>query len=35
MDKYGIPHAYRQLPGAHSFVFSRRFLAGAFPEMFH
>ncbi len=34
MDKYRIPHEYRELDGGHSFVFSRRFLAGVFPEMF-
>ena len=34
MEKYHIPHQYEELDGAHSFVFSRRFLASMFPLMF-
>ena len=34
LDKYGIPHQYKELNGAHSFVFSRRFLASVFPLLF-
>jgi enterochelin esterase family protein len=34
LDKYGIEHQYKELNGAHSFVFSRRFLASVFPLMF-
>lgn len=33
-DKYGIPYQYKEMNGMHSFVFSRRFLAYAFPQMF-
>jgi len=34
LDRYGIRHQYQELNGAHSFVFSRRFLASVFPLMF-
>jgi enterochelin esterase-like enzyme len=34
LDKYGIHYQYKQMDGAHSFVFSRRFLAYVFPLMF-
>ena len=34
LDGYGIHYQYKEMPGAHSFVFSRRFLASAFPGMF-
>jgi enterochelin esterase family protein len=34
LDKYGIPHQYKELNSAHSFVFSRRFLASVFPLLF-
>jgi Kef-type K+ transport system membrane component KefB len=34
LDRYGIPHQYKQLNGAHSFVFARRFLASVFPLLF-
>ena len=30
LDEYSIPHEYKELNGAHAFVFSRRFLASAF-----
>ena len=33
-DKYGIKYQYKEITGAHSFVFGRRFLASAFPLMF-
>jgi hypothetical protein len=35
LDKYGIKYQYSELEGAHSFVFSRKFLAFAFPQLFH
>jgi enterochelin esterase family protein len=34
LDRYGIHYQYMEMNGAHSFVFSRRFLAYAFPLMF-
>jgi enterochelin esterase family protein len=34
LDRYGIPHQYKELNGAHSFVFARRFLASVFPLLF-
>lgn len=33
-DKYGIKYHYTELNGAHSFVFSRRYLAMVFPMAF-
>ena len=33
-DKYGIKYRYTELNGAHSFVFSRRYLAMVFPMAF-
>lgn len=35
LDKYGIHYQYEEMNGAHSFVFSRRFLTSVFPQMFH
>ena len=34
LNRYGIPHQYKELNGAHSFVFSRRFLASVFLLLF-
>lgn len=34
MDNFHIPHEYKELEGAHSFVFSRRFLAMVLPMTF-
>jgi enterochelin esterase family protein len=34
LDKYRIHYEYSELNGAHSFVFSRRYLAYAFPLLF-
>lgn len=34
LDSYGIHYQYKEMNGAHSFVFSRRFLASVFPGMF-
>jgi enterochelin esterase-like enzyme len=34
MDKFGVHYRFVEMNGAHSFVFSRRFLASAFPELF-
>ncbi|MEO7769052.1 MAG: hypothetical protein ABIS01_16595, partial [Ferruginibacter sp.] len=33
-DKYGIKYKYIELPGAHSFVFTRRYLAFFAPMLF-
>jgi enterochelin esterase family protein len=33
-DKYGINYKYKELPGAHSFVFTRRYLAFFAPMLF-
>jgi enterochelin esterase family protein len=33
-DKYGIKYQYKEMVGAHSFVFSRRFLASVLPLLF-
>jgi enterochelin esterase-like enzyme len=34
LDKYGIKYEFKEMPGAHSFVFARRFLASIFPLLF-
>jgi enterochelin esterase-like enzyme len=34
LEEYGIHYEYKEMNGGHSFVFSRRFLASAFPQMF-
>lgn len=34
LDGFGIRYQYKEMNGAHSFVFSRRFLAASFPGMF-
>jgi enterochelin esterase-like enzyme len=34
LDKYGIKYEFREMPGAHSFVFARRFLASIFRLLF-
>jgi enterochelin esterase-like enzyme len=34
LEKYGIHHDYIEMDGAHSFVFSRRFIASFLPKLF-